>query len=52
MKPKITAKKYMGDDRASWAIFVDGKPVLTGLERSEVPYYRQEVERKLKEKSK
>lgn len=38
---KITARKYMGDDAASWAVFVDGRPVFTGLTRREVSHYKQ-----------
>ncbi len=44
-KPKITARKYMGDDAYSWAIFRDGRPVFTGLSRSQVAYYRKEAEK-------
>lgn len=49
-KPKITARKYMGDDLGSWAIFVDGQPVVTGLFKPEVAYYKKEVETMIKEK--
>lgn len=49
-KPKITAKKYMGDDSASWAVFVDGRAVVTGLTKSEVPYYKRTLEKKLLDK--
>jgi hypothetical protein len=45
-KRKITARKYMGDDAYSWAVFVDGRPAYTGLTRREVPYYRQQLEEK------
>ncbi len=41
MKPKITARKYLGDDAASWAVFINGRPYVTGLTRSEVPYYKR-----------
>lgn len=40
-KPKITARKFMGDDAASWAIFVDGRVFVSGLTKSEIPYYRR-----------
>ncbi len=40
-KPKITARKYQGDDAYSWAVFVNDHPVVTGLARSSVPYYKQ-----------
>lgn len=38
--PKITARKYMGDDAYSWAVFRDGVPVFTGLSRSSLDYYK------------
>lgn len=40
-KPKITARKYMGDDAYSWAVFVNNRPVVTGLARSQVAYYKK-----------
>jgi hypothetical protein len=42
-KPKITARKYLGDDQYSWAVFKDGRPVVTGLTRREVAYYKKLV---------
>jgi len=42
-KYKITAKKYMGDDAGSWAVFREGQPAFTGLTRSEVNYYKKVV---------
>lgn len=33
----------MGDDRASWTVFIDGYPFVTGLTKSEVPYYKSEA---------
>lgn len=33
----------MGDDKHSWAVFIDGIPFITGLSRSEVPYYKKEA---------
>ena len=44
---RITARKYGGDDSASWAVFVDGRPVITGLTKSELPYYRKQVAKRL-----
>lgn len=38
---RITARKYEGDDKASWAVFIDGRPFCTGLTKSEVPYVKQ-----------
>jgi hypothetical protein len=43
--PKITAKKYGGDDAYSWAVFVNDRPVYTGLTRGEVSYYRKLAEK-------
>lgn len=51
MKSRVTARKYLGDDRGSWAVFVDGRPVVTGLEKSEVAYYRRKFEQKLLDKA-
>lgn len=42
-KPKITARKYLGDDALSWAVFIDGVPFVTGLSRREVPYYKKQA---------
>lgn len=47
---RVTARKYQGDDLASWAIFVDGRPVVTGLYRREVPYWRKRITAELAEK--
>ena len=44
MAKKITARKYMGDDAYSWAVFVDGRPAVTGLSKREVPYYKKQME--------
>ena len=46
-KPKITAKKWGGDDAYSWAILVDGRPAVTGLARAQVAYFRKQVEQQL-----
>ena len=46
MKPKITSRKYQGNDAYSWAIFVNGVPVVTGLSRNEVPYYKKKISEK------
>jgi hypothetical protein len=50
--PKITARKWRGDDKGSWAIFVSNQsyPVVSGLTKSEVPYYKKLTEEKLREK--
>lgn len=50
MRYRTTVRKYDGDDRASWAILVDGRPVVTGLLRSEVAYHRRRVEELLAQK--
>lgn len=46
-KPKITARKYMGDDAYSWAVFVDGRVTVSGLSRSQVPYYKKQIAEKI-----
>lgn len=48
-KPKITAKKFMGDDAYSWAVFIDGRPAFTGLSRSQVAYYKKVAEQGYKD---
>jgi hypothetical protein len=39
----VTARKYEGDDEYSWAVFIDGRPRVTGLNRSIVPHYRKQA---------
>lgn len=43
MKTRITARKYLGDDAYSWAVFVDGRPKVTGLSRREVAYWKKRL---------
>lgn len=47
---KITAKKCGGDDAYSWAVFVKGIPVMTGLSRGEVDYYKRQAARRIMER--
>lgn len=49
-KNRITARKHLGDDSASWAVFTDGFPSFTGLTRSEVAYYRKLAQEALDER--
>ena len=42
-RKRVTARKYMGDDAYSWAVFLDGSPVVTGLTRPEVDYYKRQL---------
>jgi len=44
---RITARKYQGDDAYSWAVFLDGRPVVTGLNKSQVRYYREQIAREI-----
>lgn len=39
-KARITIRKYMGDDAYSWAVFLDGRPVMTGETQSGARYHR------------
>ena len=39
--PKVTIRKYMGDDPYSWAVFIDNRVKWTGLSRREALYYRR-----------
>lgn len=36
--PKVTMRKYGGDCRHSWAVFVDGFPKWTGMSRNEATW--------------
>ena len=38
---RIKAKKWMGDDAGSWAVFIDGRMFVCGLTRSEVDYFKR-----------
>jgi hypothetical protein len=40
---RITARKHGGDDAASWAVFLDGQPFITGLTNREVPHYKEQA---------
>jgi hypothetical protein len=51
-KYSITARKYGGDDSYSWAIFRDNRPILTGLSKPEVDYYKRQVLARAKEGTK
>jgi hypothetical protein len=42
-KPKITARQEGGDDGYSYVIRIDGVSFVSGLTRSEVPYYRKQA---------
>lgn len=44
---RITIRKYMGDDSRSWAVFVDGRPTYTGMDRREAQYYRERARKEL-----
>lgn len=46
---RITARKYMGDDIYSWAVFLDGKPAYTGLSKGQVSYYKSLINTQLEE---
>jgi hypothetical protein len=43
--PKYTMKKYMGDDLYYWAVFRDGKPVVTGCARNEAKWHKAQLEK-------
>lgn len=48
---KITARKWAGDDAASWAIFVDGRPIVSGLTRREVAYHKKKIAERFEQRS-
>lgn len=47
--PKVTMKKYMGDDAYSWAVFLDGRVIegLTGLNRDQAKHYVNQVKQSI-----
>jgi hypothetical protein len=45
----VKIKKYMGDDKYSWAVFVNGYPKWTGLSRNSALALKKSEEKKLKE---
>lgn len=49
---RVTARKYMGDDLGSWAVFIDGRPFVTGLTKNVVPYYKRQAEKEVKKRAK
>ena len=46
-------RQYEGDDGYCWAVFLKNNPVpvISGLTRSEVPYYRNKIEKSEEEKT-
>ena len=44
---RVTARKHEGDDAYSWAVFIDGRPWVTGLTKPEVSHYKRKAERKI-----
>lgn len=53
MSGKPTARKWGGDDAASWAVFLPGQrePFVSGLTRTEVPYYKEQARKLLAERA-
>jgi len=47
-----TARQWGGDDVYQWAVFIKGQsqPVVCGLTRPEVAYYRDRIEKQEEEK--
>lgn len=43
MKAIVRTRKFRGNDAFSWAVFVNGRPVLTGLSRAEASYQKKIV---------
>ena len=40
-KPKVTVRKFNGDDNYSWAVLIDGVVVYSGLHSSERKHYKK-----------
>jgi len=52
MTARVTTAKYGGNDRYSWAVFVDGRPAATGCSRSEATYHARRIKELLAERAK
>ncbi len=52
-KPKVTVRKYMGDDAYSWAVFIEGqtRPIVNGLARGEAAYYKKKEQDRIDKQS-
>lgn len=46
MATKITAQQIGGDDGYHWCILVNGRVIVNGLTKHEVPHYRAQAEQK------
>ena len=46
-KFSITARKHHGDDHYSWAVFHGSYPIMQGLSKSEVEYYKRQLIKRL-----
>jgi hypothetical protein len=40
---RVTSSKYQGDDHFSHAVFIDGRPYVTGLGKREVSHYKKQA---------
>jgi hypothetical protein len=45
---RVRIAKYGGDDKYSWAVFVDGKTAVTGLSRDEAKYHQGILRKQLR----
>jgi hypothetical protein len=45
-RKRVTIRKYMGDDRYSWAVFLDGQVRMTGMGKTEAEYEQELIRRK------
>jgi hypothetical protein len=52
MADKYTIRKFGGDDYYSWAVFKNGRPILTGQSRTEARYERDRLTQLDKNKGK
>lgn len=41
--PKITAKQENGNDGFCYVVRINGRELVNGLSRAEVPYYKQQA---------
>lgn len=43
MKTQVTVRKVGGDDAYSWAVLRNGRPMITGLSKTEAAYHKRKI---------
>lgn len=43
MRTRITTQKWGDDDAYSWAVLRNGRPIITGLSKTEAAYHKRKI---------